>query len=240
MATDANNIAITIGVVKDVNEQLSHLLKYAFEDYVSLSNSLGNFYNKLKEFYNESGAFVDKSKLESLLESLNQIIVDLQFHDIIRQKLEHIEQIHAKLLKELENQASDINTTKYAVILPEICKLNVEQLKFISEEYQSHSGSIKHALQKGVGNRVSSLENFVFDFSDTFNHTDSFSDTIGNIINSLKIVGDQVVEARDDNFFDKVLNMKKIYSMRTEREVFNKVFEIIEDVPEEDDDIELF
>lgn len=239
MATDANNIAITIGVVKDVNEQLTHLLKYAFEDYVSLSNSLGNFYNKLKEFYNESGAFVDKTKLESLLESLNQIIVDLQFHDIIRQKLEHIEEIHASLLKELEGDISNVNDTKYAVILPEICKLNVEQLHFISDEYQSHSGSIKHALQKGVGHRISSLENFVFDFSDTFNHTTSFSDTIENIINSLKIVGDEEVDGRQDGFFDKVLAMKGLYSMRTEREVFNKVFDIVEETSD-DDDIELF
>lgn len=221
MATDANNIAITIGVVKDVNEQLSHLLKYAFEDYVSLSNSLGNFYNKLKEFYNESGAFVDKVKLESLLESLNQIIVDLQFHDIIRQKLEHIEEIHASLLKELEKSPTDLNSTEYAVILPEICRLNVAQLHFISDEYQSHSGSIKHALQKGVGHRISSLENFVFDFSDTFNHTNSFSETIENIINSLKIVGDEEVGDRRDDVFDKVLKIKGLYSMRTEREVFN-------------------
>jgi len=239
MATDTNKFGITIGVVTDVNEQLSHLLKYAFEDYVSLSNSLGNFYNKLKEFYNESGAFVDKTKLESLLESLNQIIVDLQFHDIIRQKLEHIEEIHASLLKELENVPSDINKSKYAVILPELCKLNVAQLKFISEEYQSHSGSIKQALQKGVGHQVSSLENFVFDFSGTFDHTDSFSDTIDNIVKSLEIVGEVVIEGRNEDYVSKILTMKNIYSMRTEREVFNTIFEIVEE-PEEDDDIELF
>ena len=239
MATNANNIAITVGVVKDINEQLTHLLKYAFEDYVSLSNSLGNFYNKLKEFYNESGAFVDKEKLESLLESLNQIIVDLQFHDIIRQKLEHIERIHATVLKELENGFDDINDTTYTVILPEVCRLNVEQLTFISEEYQSHSGSIKHALQKGVGHRISSLENFVFDFSDTFNHTASFSETISTITNSLSVIGEEEMKDRDENYFDKVLRIKEMYSMRTEREVFNKVFGIIEE-EEDEDDIELF
>ena len=240
MATGVKNIGITVGVVKEINEQLSHLLKYAFEDYVSLSNSLGNFYNKLKEFYNDGGAFIDKSKLEALLESLNQIIVDLQFHDIIRQKLEHIEEIHATLLKELESNVSDINKTKYAVILPEVCRLNVAQLQFISEEYQSHSASIKQALRKGVGDRVSSLESFVFDFSNTFNHTDSFSDTIGNIINSLKMVGEDVIEERNDQFFGKVVDMKSLYSMRTEREIFNKVFGLTEEEPENDDDIELF
>lgn len=239
MATNANNIAITVGVVKDINEQLTHLLKYAFEDYVSLSNSLGNFYNKLKEFYNESGAFVDKEKLESLLESLNQIIVDLQFHDIIRQKLEHIEEMHATVLKELEKGFDDINDTAYTVIIPELCKLNVEQLTFISKEYKSHSGSIKHALQKGVGSRISSLENFVFDFSDTFNHTDSFSETISTIINSLSVIGEEEIQNRNENYFDKVLNIKEMYSMRTEREVFNKVFGIIEEEDDEDD-IELF
>ena len=239
MASDANNVRRTVGVVNDLNEQLSHLLKYAFEDYVSLSNSLGNFYNKLKEFYNEDAAFVDKGKLEALLESLNQVIVDLQFHDIIRQKLEHIDEIHTMLLKEFGSDFSDVNDTKYVVIFPEICQLNVAQLQFINEEYKARSVSIKQALQKGIGDRFSSLETFVFDFSNTFNHTDSFSDTISNIIKSLQMVGKYVTTERNETFFPKVLELKKIYSMRTEREIFNHVFELEEEL-ESESDVELF
>lgn len=238
MSLNSENLVRKSLIVKEVNEQLSHLLKFAFEDYVSLSNSLGNFYNKLKEFYNESGAFVDKDKIESLLDSLNQIIIDLQFHDIIRQKLEHIEGTHVALIKEMESGIS-LNESKFVQIYPEITKLHVAQLQFIQDEYDVHSKSIKQALQKGVGNEMSSLENFVFDFSDTFNHTDSFSDTISTIINSLKILSDESIDGRPDSYFDLVLQVKDTYSMRSEREVFNKVFEIEEEI-EDDDEIELF
>jgi hypothetical protein len=238
MVNSSNNF--TIGVVKDINEQLSHLLKYAFEDYISLSNSLGSFYNILKEFYNESGAFIDKDKLETILESLDQIIVDLQFHDIIRQKLEHIQKIHTVLLVELENGISDVNKTQYVVILPEVCKLNVEQLKLINEEYQTHSESIKSALQEGGGHGVPSLEAFAFDFRDTFNHTKSFIDTLENIIKSLNIMVGDVVKDRDENTIDKVMSMRMFYSMATEREVFNKLFDVVDETTDKGNDIELF
>ena len=238
MSLNSENVVRKSLIIKEVNDQLSHLLKFAFEDYVSLSNSLGNFYNKLKEFYNESGAFVDKDKIEALLESLNQIIIDLQFHDIIRQKLEHIEGTHVALIKEMD-AGTVFEESKYLQIYPEIAKLHVAQLEFIQGEYAHHSKSIKQALQKGVGNEMSSLENFVFDFSDTFNHTDSFSDTIATIVGSLKILSVETIEGREESYFDLVLNIKDVYSMRSEREVFNELFGLEEEM-DEDDEIELF
>ncbi len=223
-------------IIKKVNRQLDELLKFAFADYVSLSNSLGNFYNKLKDFYDESGAFVDKEKIESLLESLNQIIVDLQFHDIIRQKLEHIEFVHDAMIKEADS-GLQISKTKYLRVYPEIAKLHQAQLLFISKEYSKHSLNIKYVLTKGIGEGISSLENFVFDFSETFNHIDGFSETIQTMINSLLGLSKDLVDGGDE--FEVLNEIKKGYSMQSEREVFNQVFGIQEEF-EDQDDIELF
>lgn len=225
-----------ITIIQEVNLRLSELLKFAFDDYVALSNSLGKFHVKIKEFYNESGAYIDKNKIESLLGSLNQIIVDLQFHDIIRQKIEHIDGIHVALVKELETNIPQTEKNNYIDISNEICALSIAQLKFIDNEYQSHSNSIKNALQNGVGLEISALENFVFDFSSTFNHINAFAETIESIVKSLEEIStNKIVNAND-----KVLQLKERYTMRSEREVFNKVFNIEGDMEDENDDIELF
>lgn len=223
-------------IIKKVNAQLDELLKYAFADYVSLSNSLGNFYNKLKDFYDESGAFVDQQKIEALLASLNQIIVDLQFHDIIRQKLEHIAFVHDHMIKEVDDGIK-FSETKYFRVYPKISKLHQAQLAFISKEYRDHSLNIKHVLTKGVSQGVASLENFVFDFSETFNHIDKFSDTIQHMINALEVLSKEEVDGVDE--FEVLNDIKKGYSMQSEREVFNQVFGIEEEF-EDHDDIELF
>ncbi len=223
-------------IIKKVNTQLDELLKFAFADYVSLSNSLGNFYNKLKDFYNENGAFVDRKKIEALLASLNQIIVDLQFHDIIRQKLEHIALVNDQMIREVGSEIK-FSETKYFRIYPKISKLHQAQLVFISKEYRDHSLNIKHVLTKGVSKGVASLENFVFDFSETFNHINRFSDTIQHMINALEVLSKEVVDHVDE--FEVLSDIKKGYSMQSEREVFNQVFDIDEEF-EDHDDIELF
>lgn len=117
--------------------------------------------------------------------------------------------------------------------------MSVAQLKFINDEYQSHSTSIKCVLQKGIGTEISSLESFVFDFSNTFNHTSSFSDTIVTIINSLKLISEVNVGETPSNPLEKMESLKDLYSMKSEREVFNEVFGVVEEV-EDEEDIELF
>lgn len=75
------------------------------------------------------------------LDSSSQIIMSLQYHDIIRQKMEHIQQTHQEILEELkgrkEDNGAEEQASHYIEQIPEIAKVQVAQLMQTNKEYQT-------------------------------------------------------------------------------------------------------
>lgn len=224
--------------LKEVNEKLKNLLQYSFEDFVKLSQSIKNFYNMIKDFSAETNNYVDNSKVDHLLKSLNNIIVDLQFHDINRQKIEHVQETNALLLDELATVDEIDNPVGYLALLNEIAQLNAAQLKFIKAEYLEKSVSIKTNITSSVIKNAVSLEDLVFDFKNTFNYTPKFEATIEEIIAVYKKLA-EAESVANDNKMELLDRVKATYTMKTERDIFNEVFGIEEEA-EDEEDIELF
>ncbi len=74
-------------------------------------------------------------------ESIGKIITNLQYHDIIRQKMEHIQETHQELIKEINSLGTNGNQMikkqqEYFARIPDIAELQARQLLHTNQEYQ--------------------------------------------------------------------------------------------------------
>jgi hypothetical protein len=85
-------------------------------------------------------------KTESSSSSLGKVITSLQFHDIIRQKIEHIQSTHKDIIKELDSIEDDganvHNQAKMFLKIRDIAGLQAAQLLHANKEYQNAIESI--------------------------------------------------------------------------------------------------
>ncbi len=101
-------------------------------------------------------ALKNKDRLEEITQNCNKsvgsIITNLQYHDIIRQKMEHIQKTHKFILEEINTEDIDTKTTtlplnSYVLQIPQISEIQVGQLMHTNKEYQH---AIEHISKKMV------------------------------------------------------------------------------------------
>ena len=84
-----------------------------------------------------------KSETQRSSENIEAIITNLQYQDIIKQKMEHIQKTHKQLLEEIEevdlkNQEADEETkADYFIRIRDIAGLQAAQLMHTNKEYQT-------------------------------------------------------------------------------------------------------
>lgn len=229
----------------DSNKQINYLLNYSFEDFVKLSTRLKDYYSEVKKFFEEKGANTENRDVrKSYLDAINHLIIDLQFHDIIRQKLEHIEEIHDSVIKELEitDANSNLNETKYISIIPEISILHTLQLKSLRKEYNDATNDIGEALDELINLGKQAETMVAIDHEDTERHAKEFNEVVGKLKDELQQINTSFVDGNTLSPSEEVLSklqvIESIYTMKSERDVFNVLFG--KGVEEEEEDIELF
>ena len=118
---------------KELNDIFSHIKKLVDEN-----QKLDEPVTQFKERLRESNV------------RINKIITDIQYDDIIRQKMEHIQATHDELIKELNSIQTDeeqqqivlFQQAKYASQIPYISELQISQLIHTNREYQEAVESI--------------------------------------------------------------------------------------------------
>jgi len=84
-----------------------------------------------------------KKRTDETTESISKIITNLQYQDIIKQKMQHIQQTHKDLVAELnefKNQDNDMSLNekaKYFIRIRDISGLQASQLMQANKEYQN-------------------------------------------------------------------------------------------------------
>ncbi len=102
-----------------------------------------------------------KQRTDETSESISKIITNLQYQDIIKQKMQHIQQTHKDLVAELQefkNQSEDISLNekaKYFIRIRDIAGLQAAQLMQANKEYQN-------AIQKISGHFLEIGENMTY------------------------------------------------------------------------------
>lgn len=81
-----------------------------------------------------------RAKSDSVAKSIADVITSLQYQDIIRQKMEHIQQAHVKLLDDLQQIDLDKSPNAWTQVLVQvrdISALQAAQLQATNKEYQA-------------------------------------------------------------------------------------------------------
>ena len=103
-----------------------------------------------------------KQKTKDTAENIEKIITNLQYHDIIRQKIEHIQHTHDELLAEigkLNKQETSTDTERTGILLSkvrDIAGLQAAQLMQANKEYQSAIEIITGKFSE-IGNNISEI-----------------------------------------------------------------------------------
>jgi hypothetical protein len=157
------SIAELINVFQLCSTRIQALYEHSSENFKILSIATRNHYKQVYAIHQLLGEVaITLNQVEMLpmkeakegLTHISNIITVLQFDDIVRQKLEHIQQTINEIIAELWliQQSSYVNykqEIKYVYILSEITKLHAAQLEQSNQDYQNAFSGIEANL-KGV------------------------------------------------------------------------------------------
>ncbi|HON18233.1 MAG TPA: hypothetical protein PK990_03600 [Salinivirgaceae bacterium] len=95
----------------------------------------------------------DSRRIEQLgqrcFKNLDSVITNIQYHDIIRQKMEHIQNTHQSIIENLMSSNPTTEVTNYQDYLkqiPEVVEIQAAQLMFTNKEYQNAIETINQKL----------------------------------------------------------------------------------------------
>jgi hypothetical protein len=110
-----------------------------------------------------------KEKTTNSSKSINNIITHLQYQDIIRQKIEHIQSSHSKIINALNESMAKKDIEMARIFedyqkIGDIAGLQAAQLLLVSKEYQNALDIITRNFQ-GIAEDLSAISNISSDFS---------------------------------------------------------------------------
>lgn len=162
-----------------------------------------------------------KAFVEQEAQTWKEIVRLLQFHDIIRQRLEHVEELLLGVMPELRSVAciTNLDSTLYLVILPKLVELNTAQLLAIDQEFQSSTQALASVMADA---RLKGWElPLEGDQAESFH---SFSSTAAKAIGVLHSLRSKLnYTALDTNI--SLEHVENLYTMESERQVFYQVFQ---------------
>ena len=211
-------------LIQKVNKSLGQLHQYSSDDFVPVNKIFKNYYDQSK---NVDPVVEEKPEFKVYKEVIGKIITDLQFHDIIRQKLEHIENINNLLIEELNIRVKDMSyDSEFIAVIPDICKVNEAQLVMINEEYQSTICKLRINLEN-MENYIAKATSVSLNLSNSFSQSANFNKLYREIISSLTHIASFISDDEkwtEQGRIDAINKIGSMYTMQSERAVFSKIF----------------
>lgn len=144
---------------------------------------------------NRNAAVDDSLKVEDsnqrCLKNFDSVITNLQYHDIIRQKMEHIQSTHHTIISDLNavdaNEQMIDDSIQYIKQIPDVIGVQAVQLVHTNKEYQKAIETISQKILD-IGSDVSSVYNFCAFKAD---HSYTFESTISYFSEMLVKIQDQ-------------------------------------------------
>ncbi len=197
--------------------------------------------SRLKGKYREGKIKIPelKRKKEIYSESISHIITNLQYSDIIRQKIEHIQEAHRDMIQKLKNLQSldgnkDANNIGLLMFqIKDIADLQIAQLVRTNKEYQNAVEIISTKFIN-IGRDINNLTKDTMHFSGQtiiseriYNDFYNIEDHINEVLYLLKdFVGDNDdIEDECDNIIPQIGIFKDNYSLLSK--INNEITELI-------------
>lgn len=134
------------------NENIYYIDQILFD----VNSSIQLLTNKHEEYKQQSPKL--KYTSDNFLNSISQIITNIQYHDIIRQKMEHIQHTHKSIISQLQELYQKENITEsdqaeYFVRIKDITSLQIAQLLQTNKDYQNAIDIITKKVNE-IGNDI--------------------------------------------------------------------------------------
>ncbi len=234
--------SITIGQLLDgimlAHNDIDELIKISAEDFLRWTSHV-------KAFHKFINALAHDSNKSLLNDNLSLMVKDLQFHDIISQKLRHIQSVFSTLkteFKQLLNGDITMDKALYVYAFPDILLLDRALFDFIIKEYKTSTENLKQELsnlwkEEKIRDLLKSETLVMSRKSEFYTLAVQLSNCLANL-NTL--AAPMLLEGKNIPRRDRVLDkVKKGFTMRSERMIYNRVFKKGND-ENETVDIDLF
>jgi hypothetical protein len=227
---------------KSLNQKIDVLYEHLNDDFLVTSNKVKKYAAVAREkLASDKLPAALRDKLRTAARSFDSIIVELQYHDIIRQKLEHVytvEQALAVEFSRLYEPRCNSYTPQYTFVMYDLVRLSYRQLVVVREDYLMASNKIQRLLRALWADRDISreLQLFLFNTAQNLRNVIQILDLI--ISMHEKLLDEQAAftaPITEDQRMKILLDVKKLYTMDAEREVFNKTFGIEEELVADDE-----
>jgi hypothetical protein len=211
-----------------VNRKISFLSELSSEDFLPLNQKL-KFYQTCLYKLSGNSQFQEDLEASGVSNSISELVRDMQFHDVIQQKLEHIKIINNEIAKELNKVNYDesyLEKTKYIKIIPLLSRINLIQLYVINSEYRE----VVNNLRKTITSidhymKVAACPSPVFFFTNARSYEELTEVICGNLKRISKMTYSN--HNLNNNIVASDLEyVTNVYTMKSERDIFNKVFEL--------------
>ena len=238
---------------KKITIILYNLNEYSTMYFLRMSIDLKKLYTKAKNVIEESITSFKKSEglddsqlLKHALKgkkSIDKIIISLQYHDIIKQKLEHILTTNNEIIREYMMSEHEYGYEyKYLNALPSIARLHIGQLIQINKECQNAIENIINNLTtimmelSAISTRALSenLNNYVLNKElqyeikvtlDGLEHSSFFDKNVFNLINELSEIENSKKNNFENNIKEKLRIIEDTYTMKSERIIHEALFD---------------
>jgi len=223
--TDTNDILKDILFLKDevcINKQRKNL---------QLKDELTNITYKLNklildDFVNENFVNDMNSSTQKCFAYMGEVITNIQYHDIIRQKMEHVQSSQSFLKKELSIIAKD----KYAnnndrlnliIKIPDITDIQVAQLLYTNKDYQISIEKITNQLIE-VSNEMKFLNSIYLGINEnTINFKEELITKIETLQTDLTSYYNKLTTCYDTASVKSIELKEKYYNLKKE---YNTLF----------------
>lgn len=265
---NAYSIQALVALFSNTNEKITLLHQYSTEDFFRINSQIRDYHEKIKALksncdLSDSLSEVQRKEIVALIDkttrNLSCIVTQLQFHDIIRQKLEHIQYTNTQILTELLSVntsylvKSEMPSTRYIPIIPDIARLHIAHMKNISKDYEGVFSELSNNMravitnsircsfalslpQLGATDQQSDILNIINQLSSSIasvvaqiKNVPLFKKVLNDFVNQLdKICQQPIVEELSVNnatdIDDKIKHLEQLYTMQSEREIHKQVF----------------
>lgn len=229
------NIDYLLNHIRENNKKIKSLIDNSFlniENIISqIQSSISLLFVKHEKNILAISRFRDKT--QQCNDDIGKIIINLQYHDIIRQKMEHIRETLKEIIDEL-NIIKDTDEEgllqaklRWANQIPEITELQVAQLIYTNQEYQTAIENItNHFLN--IGEEMSMVSDMNRQLFTTKHRSEEshFNDLNNKINNSNQLICDFIKNKNNfKNEFNKITEIIKNISF-----YFDKISNINKDL----------
>jgi hypothetical protein len=214
--------------MKLLKEQIVQQRNHNIQHISEILNEVNYSSNLLDRGYNEAVQLVPKlsEATQNTSNSIAKIITNLQYQDIIRQKIDHIQQTHKDILseltkiKEVENEETNLhNQVKCFIQIRDVAGLQAAQLIHANKEYQKAIEIISGRFLE-VGNDMTNISNLC-------------QQLIGNPNNTSGSHYDEIREKLEKTGYFTELFQKSLFFLTDKTEIHQKLLqELIENYDE--------